>query len=156
MGQMTSLNKPRDYIQQFFLNINRPCSGESIEQIIRDKPSLAKDDVDNILAKYIRYVKYEDVVLGLIRCVDYGKNTDSLVFDIVINRDDDYEEQTKSKIHEILHVYYRLTGSSDACLPDLVEDLLEDETERIYDEMPGLARYIFNSCLFRAVEPDVY
>jgi len=148
---MTSLVKPRDYLSQFFLNINHQYSREGIEQIIRDKPSLSKDDVDNILAKYIRYVKYEDVVLGLIRYVDYDDGIDSL-FDIVINMDDDYEKQTKSKIHELLHIYYRLTGSLDACLPDVVEDLLEDEVERIYDEMPGLAKYIFNSCMFRAVE----
>ena len=139
-------------IYDFFLNIKYVYSREGIKQIIRDKPSLAKDDVDNILAKYIRYVKYEDKRTGLIRYVGYDEDTDSLIADIVINKDDGYEEQTKSKIHEFLHLYYRLTGSSEAPHDSLVEDLLEDETERIYDEMPGLARHIYISCLFRAVE----
>jgi len=143
-------------IYDFFLNIKYIYSREEIEEVIRDKPSLAKDDVDNILAKYIRYVKYEDKRTGLIRYVDYDKETDSLIVDIVINKDDSYEEQTKSKIHELLHIYYRLTGSSEAPHASLVEDLLEDETERIYDELPGLARHIYISCLMRAVEPDVY
>ncbi|MCK4808756.1 MAG: hypothetical protein KAS90_03985 [Candidatus Aenigmarchaeota archaeon] len=156
MKQRTHSIKQTRCIYDFFLNIKYIYSREEIEEVIRDKPSLAKDDVDNILVKHIRYVKYEDKRTGLLRYVDYDKETDSLIMDIVINKDDNYEEQTKSKIHEILHIYYRLTGSSEACLSNLVEDLLEDETERIYDEMPGLARYIFNSCLFRAVEPDVY
>ncbi len=148
VGQSINLDKPRDSIQPFFLNINHRYSCEDIEQIIRDKPSLAKDDVDNILENHIEYIKFRDTytLRGLLFPINYG------LYCMWIDDDDNPEEQTKSEIHEILHIYYRLSDSISAYQSDIVNYLLKKETDKIFDERLGLARHIYISCLMRAVE----
>jgi len=155
VGQYVILNQCSKDFHNFLLNLRRAYSREELEQIIQFKP-LSKDDVDMILEKNIRYVKFEDInAEGILRGRCYDLKSNDFVYDVIFKEINSMDEHTITGVHEFLHIFYKFTDYFlDKKSDDIADELIENEAVLIFNERSGLAKYIFNSCLFRAVEPD--
>ena len=153
VGQYVKLNQYSKDFRDFLLNLKRAYSCEELEQIIQSKP-LSKDDVDMILERNIRYVTFEDNNAGgIIRSRYYDLENNDFVYDVAFIETSSLDEYAITAVHEFLHIFYRFTlYFLDERSDDIADELIENEAVSIFNERPGLAKYIFNSCLFRAVE----
>ncbi|NOQ38484.1 hypothetical protein GQ472_06375 [archaeon] len=157
MGQYVKLNLHSKDFHDFLLNLKRAYSREELEQIMQSKP-LSKKDVDLILERNIRYVTFEDNGAdGIIRGRYYDLKNNDFVYDVAFKEISSLDEYAITGVHEFLHIFYKFTSYFlDEKSDKIADELIENEAVLIFNERPGLAKYIFNSCLFRAVEPDVY
>ena len=124
-------------------------SSEELEKLIKTYP-LSREGCDNIFNNIIGFEFRRKVAgKGMLFQTKDGK------FHIVVCNGDPIDEQKKTVIHEFLHIKYKAKGSEYVERNTLkeeieagverksIEDLLETETERIYNNHPDLAEYVF-------------
>ena len=136
------------------LNVGRDCSCEYLEQIIKSK-TLEKEDVDYIFNRNIHYIYFSDNIKAdaILFIRGFYPESNELLYNLKFIHKNSLSEYTITAVHEMLHIFYKLSGSIlDKKTGDIVEDLIDAEAQAIIKTRPKLAKYIFNTCVMWAID----